>query len=96
MWRYLPREDQQRAVEVAEAFADEQCDPAKLARARDRARQSYDQLVQQHIREGRPRDQEATHVQLAAHAAGWKRRAARTNRSSSTVAPWGTTSAAAG
>jgi len=71
MWQFLPEADQRRAVEIAEAFADEQRDPAELAQARDRAWRSYCKLVKQHIAEGRPQDQEKSHFRLAAHAAGW-------------------------
>jgi hypothetical protein len=71
MWQFLPEADQRRAVEVAEAFADEQCGPAELAQAKDRAWRSYCNLVGQHIAEGRPRDRQWSHVLLAAHAVGW-------------------------
>jgi hypothetical protein len=71
MWQFLPEVDQRRAVEIAEAYADEQCDLAELAQAKDRAWHSNCNLVRQHIAKGRPRDQERSHVLLAAHAAGW-------------------------
>jgi hypothetical protein len=71
MWQFLPKVEQRRAVEVAEAFADEQCGPAELAQAKDSAWGAWCELAGQHIAEGRPQDQEKIHVQLAAHAVGW-------------------------
>src|SRR5262249_26087811 len=57
--------------ETAEAFADEQCDLAELARAKLGAWRCYCELAKQNITEKRPHDQERSHVLLAAHAAGW-------------------------
>jgi len=71
MWQFLAEADQRRAVEVAEMFADEQCEAAELAQAKNGGWHAYCKLVKQHITEGRPQDQQKSHVLLAAHAVGW-------------------------
>jgi hypothetical protein len=71
MWSFLREADQRRAVEVAEAFADDRCGPAELAQAKNRAWGAYCKLAKEHITKGRPQDRESSHAQLAAHAVGW-------------------------